>query len=78
MQSCFCVSRFMFVKHTKRQPGARDAPTYDTQVMMVTTIQLKLIRSRGGGGGTIADKDEDKDVEKDMDENNNLMKDNSV
>ena len=38
---------------------------------MVTTIQLKLSRSRwGGGGGSIADKDEYKDVEKDVDENN--------
>ena len=41
---------------------------------MVTTIQLKLSRSRG----TIEDKDEDKDAEKDMDENKDLMKNDSV
>ena len=44
---------------------------------MATTIQLKTSRSRGGGG-TVADKDEDKDVEKEVDENKDLMKDNSV
>ena len=46
----------------------------------MTTIQLKLIRSRGGWGGvgTIADKDEDKDVENVVDENKDLMKNDSV
>ena len=58
-----------------RQPDTRDTPTDDTWRMMVTTIQLKLSRS---GGGTIADKDEDKDAENDVDENKDLMKNNSV
>ena len=66
----------MFTKHTKRQSYARDAPTNDTWGVMVKTIQLKL--SRGGGGGTVAYKDDDKDAEKDVDENKDLMKDNSV
>ena len=45
----------------------------------MTTIQLKLSRSRGvGWGGTIADKDEVKDTEKDVDENKDSMKDNSA
>ena len=46
MQSCFCVSRFVFTKHKKRQQDARDAPTDDMRWMMVTTIKLKLSRSR--------------------------------
>ena len=45
----------------------------------MTTIQLKLVRSMGGGeGGKVADKDEGKDAENDVDENKNFMKDNSV
>ena len=69
----------MFVKHTKTQSDAQDAPTDDTRGIMVTTIHLKLSRSRGGGGGgTTADKDEDKDVEKDVDKNKDLMKNDSV
>ena len=31
-----------------------------------------------GGGGMVAYKNEDKDAEKDLDENKDLMKDNSV
>ena len=69
----------MFVKHTKTQSDAQDAPTDATRGIMVTTIQLKLSRSRGGVGvGTIADKDEDKDTEHDVDENKDLMKNDSV
>ena len=43
---------------------------------MVTKIQLKLSSSTGRGG--VADKDEDKDAENDVDENKDLVKDNSV
>ena len=43
----------------------------------MTTIQLKL-SSSGGWGGTVVDKDEDSDVEKYVEENKDLMKDNSV
>ena len=69
----------MFGKHTKRQQDAWDTPADNTQVMMVTTIHLKLSRSGGGGRGcNVADKDEDKDTEKDVDENKDLMKDTSV
>ena len=46
--------------------------------MTVTTIQLKLSKSRGGWGVTVAEKDEDKDVEKDVDENKDLMNNDSV
>ena len=47
--------------------------------MMVKKIQLRLSRIRGGGGGgMVAYKNEDKDAEKDLDENKDLMKDNSV
>ena len=46
--------------------------------MMVTTIHLKMSRSRGGEGVTVADKDDDKDTEKDVDENKDLMKNDSV
>ena len=68
----------MFVKHTQTQSEAQDAPTDHTQGILVTTIQLKLSRSRGGGGGMIADKDEDKDSEKGVDENKDMMKNDSV
>ena len=61
----------------KGNPDARDAPTDNTRGIMLTTIQLKLSRSRGGGG-TVEDKDEDKDVEKDVDKNKYFMKDNLV
>ena len=61
-------------KDTKRQSDAQDDPTDDTRGMMVTIIQLKLSRIRGGGRGTISDKDEDNDTEKDVDENKDLMK----
>ena len=67
----------MFVKHTKTLSDAQDAPTDDTWGIMVTTIQLKLSRSRGVGG-TISDKDEDKDAEKDVGENKDLIKNDSV
>ena len=69
---------FVCSKHTKRQLDAQDAPTDNTWGIMVTTINLKLSRSGEGGGGTVADKDEDKDAGKDVDENKDLMKDNSV
>ena len=67
----------MFVKHTKTQSDAQDAPTDDTRGVMVTKIQLKLSRSKGGVG-TIEEQDEDKDAEKDVDENKVLLKDNLV
>ena len=68
----------MFVKHTKTQSDAQEAPTNDTWGIMVTTILLKLSRSRGVGCvDTIADKDEEKDVEKDVDEKKDLMNNNS-
>ena len=50
MQSCFCFSIFVFLKHTKRQSDARDAPIDNTGGVMVKTIQIKLSRSGGGGG----------------------------
>ena len=81
MQYCFLCFDIRFLKTPKRQPESQDAPNKDTWGIMVTTIQLKLSRSRGWGG-TIADKDEDKDAEKDAekdaDEKKDLMKDNSV
>ena len=76
MQSCFCASIIVFEKHTESHSEARDAPTSDTRGIVVTTIQLKLSRSRRGC--KVADKDEDKDAEKDADENKDFIKDNSV
>ena len=66
MQSCFCVLRFVYSKHTKSQPDPQDAPTDDTREMMVKKIHLKLSRSRGGaygirqGQGQVCGKDLDK------------------
>ena len=47
----FLFFEFCVCKTHKTQSDAQDAPTDDTRGIMVTTIQLKLSRSRGDGGG---------------------------